>query len=248
MPNSYFQFRQFKVDQTVSGMKVTTDACLFGAWVAREIKSREKEPQRILDIGAGTGLLSLMLAQVTTDTQIDAVEFNEQAFKEAKANFLDSEWNERLWCYHTPIQEYDQDYKYDLIICNPPFFSNSKKGEQDCKNEAIHATNLPMEDLIDAIKKRLSESGLAYILYPEYEMNRLIALTESKALQQNDRIIVRNKNNDSVFRIMVSFSLNRRKKKEDEIVIREPNGKYTDSFWELLKDYYLPYNDPNIKK
>lgn len=248
MPNSYFQFQQFKVDQTVSGMKVTTDACLFGAWVASEIKNRKKEPQRILDIGAGTGLLSLMLAQVTADTQIDAVELNENAFKEAKANFLNSEWNERLWCYHTPIQEYDLDDTYDLIICNPPFFSNSKKGEQECKNEALHATNLPMEDLIDRIKKRLSESGLAYVLYPEYEMNRLISLTESNGLQLNDRMIVRNKSNDSVFRIMASFGLNSEKDQEDEIVIREPNGKYTDSFWELLKDYYLPYNDPNIEK
>ena len=178
MPNAYFQFQQFKIDQAKSGMKVTTDACLFGAWVASEI-SRQDDPNRILDIGTGTGLLSLMLAQRTKHSIIDAVEINELAFEEAQSNFKQSDWKERLNVYQSAIQNFVSDHKYDIIISNPPFFAQSQKGLSESKNQALHASDLLAEELLISIGKFLTENGSFYLLFPEREMDQFIELAET---------------------------------------------------------------------
>ncbi len=244
MPNTYFQFQQFRINQEKSGMKVTTDACLFGVWVANQ--TDEKNSDYILDIGSGTGVLSLMLAQKTTDSQIDAVELNGNAFKEAQDNFHQSPWKDRLNCLNSSIQEYKTEKKYDLIISNPPFFENSFKGTDTSKNQALHSSDLSMEALLENVIRLLSKEGSAYLLYPELEMNRFVALAERSGLFHKRMVIVRNKVGDPVFRKMGKFELKKSNLEESEIIIRKESGKYTDGFWELLKDYYLQYNDPYL--
>lgn len=227
-------------------MKVTTDACLFGAWVANEILKTQNEPDRILDIGAGTGLLSLMLAQATEWSQIDAVEINAAALKEANFNFMNSSWNERLKVFHTAIQNFNPTLSYDLIICNPPFFAGSQKGKKTGKNQAVHASSLSMSDLLAAAKKRLSASGKLYLLYPKREMEDFISLSTDELFLEK-LVIVRNQKKDPVFRQLAIFSQREASIEKDELTIRTIEGKYTDGFWELLKDYYLEYNNPSKK-
>ncbi|MEM7298330.1 MAG: methyltransferase [Bacteroidota bacterium] len=243
MPNTYFQFQQFRINQEQSGMKVTTDACLFGAWVANQIR-QGTEPNQILDIGTGTGLLSLMLAQVTKNSHIEAVEINARAFVEAKDNFNDSNWKDRLISVQSSIQTYQTSEKYDLIICNPPFFKDSQKGKEKDKNQALHSDGLTKEDLLESVIQLLAKNGRFYLLYPEREMTEFISLAEAKGLHLEKSIIVRNRENQAIFRKMASFSFSELEVRSSEIVIRRKDGKYTDEFWELLNIFYQAYNDP----
>ncbi|WP_420578641.1 tRNA1(Val) (adenine(37)-N6)-methyltransferase [Ekhidna sp.] len=245
MPNTHFQFRQFRIEQAQSGMKVTSDGCLFGGWVASEIR-KYGEPKRILDIGAGTGLLSLMLAQVTEDAEITAVEINESAFNEARHNFEQSPWSDRMQCLHTPIQELKGE-KYDLIICNPPFFKDSQQGVNTDKNQAVHSNDLHVEDLLNQVLRLLDKDGSFYLLYPEREMKEFTKASKGKGLFPNQKVIVRNQKDQPVFRVMARFRFEEMKAITSELIIRNANRKYTpESCWELLKGYYLEYNDPSL--
>ena len=245
MPNSYFQFKEFRIDQQQAGMKVTTDACLFGAWVANRIQQKE-EPKHILDIGAGTGLLALMLAQATQISLIDAVEMNESVADEALSNFQKSKWNSRLQIHPESIQQFKPAIKYDLIICNPPFFKDHPRGLSENKRQAIHSTDGFMEDLAKDMKRLLHPLGLCYVLYPEKEMNEFIKWINSVGLELSKKILVRNEVNKPTFRVLAEFSSRKASKEEAEIIIRRGDRKYTNDFWRLLKDYYLDYNDPEI--
>lgn len=242
MANTYFQFKQFRIDQENSGMKVTTDGCLFGSWVASELK--KNDPERILDIGAGTGLLSLMLAQKTTHAKIDAVEINEQAYGEATQNFKESEWNNRLTCHHIPIQDFQPSDKYDLIICNPPFFKGSQQGLSQNKNQAVHSNSLSIQDLVAHTFQLLDQNGMIYLLFPEREMNEFIEKAKARSLYMTDSILVRNKIDQPVFRVMCQFSFIKKEEKHSELIIRHDNRKYTNESWNLLKDYLMEYNAP----
>jgi len=233
MANSYFKFKQFKIEQDRCGMKVTTDGCTFGSIIPIA------DQMRVLDIGTGTGLLSLMLAQ-KAKVEIDAVEVDEDAFLQATSNFKESPWRNQIHTHQLAIQDFSSNHKYDLIVSNPPFFKNSQKGNKTGKNKAVHALELSMRDLISCIKKHLIVSGEAWIMYPEYEMNEFISLAKSQDLYPFSKIILRNKSEGPVFRIIVGI-------KQDscpplypqDIYIKESNGNYSDTFNSLLKDYYL---------
>ena len=149
MPNQFFKFKQFTIDQDQCAMKVCTDSCLFGAWVAEYLEQEKNSLKTILDIGTGTGLLSLMLAQKTT-ANIDAVEIEEAASLQASNNFLASPWNNRLQVYHAPIQLFKPIHpkSYVFIICNPPFYENNLKTDNQLKNLALHSEALSLANLI----------------------------------------------------------------------------------------------------
>ncbi len=239
MPNSFFQFKQFRVNQERSGMKVTTDACLFGAWLAGKIMDEENEPQHVLDIGTGTGLLALMIAQATTNSQIEGVDFNQDAHLESEENFSASPWKKRLVSIHSSIQEFSTKKSYDLIVCNPPFFGKNLKGKHSKKNQAIHADHLTMEELSESVNRLLSDKGTAWILYPEWEMKAFSKWMEKSELHLNEQILVRNKAEAPVFRMMAGFSRENIPPSNDELLIRQEDGKYSDDFSSLLEEYYL---------
>src|SRR5690606_23546709 len=143
--NKAFQFKQFTIEQDRCAMKIGTDGILLGAWVEL------KDPYSILDIGAGTGVIGLMMAQRSDAGLIDAIEIDDDAYEQCVDNFENSPWNDRLFCYHASLNEFAEEMKdeekYDLIISNPPFYTEVFKGSDEVRNLARFADALPFEDL-----------------------------------------------------------------------------------------------------
>jgi tRNA1Val (adenine37-N6)-methyltransferase len=168
-----FQFKQFTIHQDQCAMKVSTDACILGAWVD------VAQAENILDIGAGTGLLSLMMAQRSTAC-IDAVELDTPAFEQAKSNIAESNWGDRVEVFLGKIQDFSSDKKYDYIVSNPPFYQNHLKSEKVQKNQAHHTETLSFEELLDSVLRLRTTSGKFAVLLPAYEAKVLEDLAVSK--------------------------------------------------------------------
>lgn len=237
MPNTYFQFKQFRIEQGNCGMKVTTEACLFGALATQLVP---ENCQRILDIGTGTGLLALMLAQ-SSKASIHALEIDNDAFQQAKENFQLSPWAERLSIEHCDLNDYHPDIPFDFIICNPPFFEKNQLGKKENKNKAIHNFGLGFEALAQAIEKLLNpENGLAIVLYPEYEMSLFKKSMVALGLEEHISIDLHNQADKPIFRQIKVFSKHKSASIQNQrLVIKNQNGEYTPDFIDLLKDYYL---------
>lgn len=236
MSNSYFQFKQFRIDQGDCAMKVTTEGCILGAW------AHALNPQGILDIGAGTGVLSLMLAQRYNCT-IDAVEIDQLAANQALENFKSCPWNERLKIHHQDVAAFTSDskIKYDLIISNPPFFNSNLKSESRTKNLAIHDHSLPQELLLQAISNMISDEGIAFVLYPEYEANQFLNLINQIEMNGRVSLIIKNKPNGEVFRKVIELSKFNLSNPDscEELNIRNERNEFSNKYIELLKPYYL---------
>ncbi len=235
MANSFFQFKQFRIDQAGVAMKVTTDACLFGAWVA----SLGLAPRRMLDIGSGTGLLALMLAQKFVEAEIIALEIEEHACERASENSVASSWEDRIAILHSSLQNYKSESSFDLIISNPPFFSKSLKSKTNGQNLAIHDDSLTQEELLAGIKRNLSPEGKAFVLYPPNEMDSFIALARANGLFVREKVDVYDRPNSYVLRTMACFGFKNVDLKIDSIVIKSTDNDYTDQFKTLLSSYYL---------
>lgn len=217
-------------------MKVCTDACLFGAWAADSLQNNPVE--NILDIGTGTGLLSLLLAQKTAAI-IDAVEIDADAFAQAKENFLLSHWKERLHIINTDITSFNADKKYDCIISNPPFFEDDLKSPQQNKNAAKHDTTLTLPILLQQVKLLLKEEGCFAVLLPYHRVDYFINEALQHNLFCNEKVLVKQTPKHSYFRGMLLFSTNKTATAIKEISIKDNTGNYTPQFIALLKDYYL---------
>ena len=164
MPNSWFKFKQFTVQQQFAAMKVCTDACSFGAWVADTLTSIHGV-KRVLDIGTGTGLLSLMIAQQISEAFIDAVEIDGHACLEAVENFANSNWNNKINLLHADIREHKSNCKYDVIISNPPFLTIVIKCHA-ATNIAKHNSSLSYTQLAEAAFSNLADQGTFFLLLP----------------------------------------------------------------------------------
>lgn len=233
MPNPYFQFKQFRIEQDKAGMKVTTDGCLFAALIEPD----QEGP--ILDIGTGTGLLSLMLAQ-RTSAFIDAIEIDAQVATQANENVIASPWLEQIQVHLASLQEYVSDKKYKQIISNPPFFKNNASSSTKQKNFAIHNDLLPMEDLLSRVLLLLDIDGIFWLMYPLYEMGVFISAASNKGLYLQKQVLVRNQSKQTPIRSICCFSKRHIETPiQKEICIRADNQEYTGEFKILLKDFYL---------
>ena len=243
MPNSYFQFKQFTIHQDRCAMKVTTDACLFGAWVAEEVKSQESRvgSQQSLDIGTGTGLLSLMLAQKNQDALITGVEIDEDAEKQAKENINTSPWKDRINVLEGDVKDHNFPEKFDLIISNPPFYENEIRSATDSKNVAHHSQSLTLKELLTIIKENLSLTGSFFLLLPYKRNDEIKKLFNDHQVHISKMILVRQSVKHDYFRIFIKGSLSAEKKETefDELSIWDDKQQYTNEFVMLLKDYYL---------
>ncbi len=224
-------------------MKVTTDGCLLGAWVSRELEIISRKPGtcNFLDIGTGTGLLAIMLAQAN-EACIDGIEIDKEAFDQATKNATASPWADRIKILHADVTKFELPVLYDAIVCNPPFYENELKGNDAKKNIAHHNEGLLLPQLLTVIKKNLKPGGLFYLLLPYKRTEEIKKLFSENGLGIQQLTFVRQSVMHNYFRIIVKGKLNQEKLIEtmiDEIAIKNDNDKYTTAFATLLKDYYL---------
>lgn len=268
--HSAFRFKQFAVTQQHAAMKVGTDGVLLGAWVSLDPEKEATPLHRILDIGTGTGVIALMLAQRTatlpetqgnTMSMIDAVEVEPAAAEEAALNFAASPWAGRLAAHTMPIQQYAADYageKYDLIVSNPPYFmagTDFRRGFDTSETAtppsaeriaARHAEQLPYDQLIDAVLLLLEPAhGRFAAIFPYREAGIFIAKAAAKGLFATRMLDIHGAPHKPVKRVAAEFSLRRPGKKEDivraTLCIEDGAGNFTDAYRELTRDFYLKF-------
>jgi tRNA1Val (adenine37-N6)-methyltransferase len=242
--NKPFKFKQFTINQDQCAMKIGTDSVLLGAWTP--VKDNLFS---ILDIGAGTGLLSLMLAQRSHAELIDAIEIDDNAYEQCVDNFEQSSWGDRLFCYHTSLKEFVNEIedKYDLIVCNPPFYSEDYKTENTQRDLARFQDAMPFEHLLESVSKLLSEDGIFTVIIPFNEEANFISLASKSNLHPSSILHVRGNPTSEIKRSLVAFSFREtfieRSRGNDleigELIIETERHQYTQDYINLTKDFYL---------
>jgi len=234
-----FQCKQFSVQQSKSAMKIGTDSILIGAWTPLDA-----EPFSVLDIGAGTGILGLMMAQRSNAEQIDAIEVDDDAFEECVLNFENSPWADRLYCYHADLQEFVdemEDEHYDLIVANPPFYSENHFSPDDSRTMARFQASMPFEHLLESVAVLLAEEGVFSVIIPFKEEAYFIKLAADFGLFPFQITNVRGNVETPLIRSMIAFSRISKECNKDELAIEISRHTYTDAYKTLTQDFYLKF-------
>lgn len=236
MSNKPFQFKEFTIQQDKTAMKVGTDGVLLGAWV-----QLKPEYFSVLDIGAGTGLIALMLAQKCNAEVIDAIELNEEAYEQTVENFEQSNWGDRLFCYHASLQEFTEeiDDEYDFIISNPPFYNSSYKEISEERAMARHTESLTYSELLMSTSVLLSENGSCAFIIPFSEEDRFIAIAKENKLFPTRITRVKGTENSIIKRSLLQFSFKESEIEISELIIEIERHIYTQDYIDLVKDFYL---------
>jgi len=235
MPNDYFQFKQFIIHQDRCAMKVSTEACILGAWFANQ----QNDFKKVLDIGSGTGVLMLMLAQ-KWDANVHGIEIDPEAAEQLNDNIQQSPWKKKCVVFTGDINNYTLPVVYDFIISNPPFYEKQLASPSNAVNLARHSSLLTLEELIKAIDVNLSNTGSFGIILPIDRAIYFEKLSIDKGFCLNQKLNISHSPAHSPFRSVMNFS--RKAEKPyiiHQLVIRDGEGNYTDEFTGLLKDYYL---------
>ncbi len=232
-----FSFKQFSIHQDRCAMKIGTDAVLLGAWCPID-----NHPFSVLDIGAGTGILSLMLAQRTHAEQIDAIEIDENAYEQCVENFEASPWGDRLFCFHAGLDEFvaEPEDTYDIIISNPPFYAEDYKTDNSQRDLARFQDALPFEELVEAADLLLSENGIFAVIIPFKEEEHFIELCTQVELFPVKVTRVKGSQNTPIVRSLLAFKRYELPVLEaDELVIEINRHEYMDDYINLTKAFYL---------
>jgi tRNA1Val (adenine37-N6)-methyltransferase len=233
-----FRFKQFNVDQTGCAMKINTDGVLLGSMVNGE------NAENILDIGTGTGVIALMLAQAFTNAKVDAVEIDVDAAHTAEKNFKASVFANRLTLYAEGFESYFDRYpesKYDLIVSNPPFYIDSLKSPGAKKTLAKHTDVDFFERLINSIVGNLSPNGSCWLIVPATMVDLLISLATNHFIFLNKIISIRSYSHSEPHRVILSFGQKKHSTDISDFVIYKDEGIYSDEYKELLKPYFLAF-------
>ena len=231
-----FQFKKFTIAQDRCAMKIGTDGVLLGAWV-----SLKNNPFSILDIGAGTGIIALQLAQRSNAEMIDAIEIDENAYEQCVDNFENSPWGDRLFCYHASLEEFveEMDEKYDLIISNPPFYSEDYKTENESRDMARFSDALPFDELIESASQLLSDEGIFAVIIPRKEEENFIKMASRVNLFPKRICRVRGTISSEEKRSLLEFSFEKIPPKMESLVIEISRHNYTEEYKNLVQDFYL---------
>ncbi|WP_299124971.1 methyltransferase [uncultured Tenacibaculum sp.] len=234
-----FKFKEFTVDQDKTAMKIGTDAVLLGAWC-----NLGEFPDAILDIGSGTGVISLMLAQRSDAMTIDAVEIDEGAYEQTVENFEQSDWGDRLFCYSATFNDFaeemaEEEEVYDVIVSNPPFYTDDFETKDEARNKARFTSSLTFEDLLAGVSKILSTNGLFSVIIPFKEEKSFVQLAKENELFVQRVCRVKGNETSEIKRSMLTFSFQEQEVKEEELIIEKERHQYTDAYIELTKDFYL---------
>ncbi len=239
MGNSYFKFKQFVVHQDKVAMKVGTDGVLLGAWVNVE------QSQRVLDVGVGTGLISLMIAQRNANAEILAIDIDEYAYEQATINFEASPWSDRLSAAHQKIQDVNpvETGLFDLIVCNPPFYIDGFKSDDQRRNLARHSDVLTYQDLLWLSSPLLTQVGKIGLIYPcEYAAD-IISFAQKNELYLLRQTSVHPTETKPAKRVLLEFGKNYVDKPLVTDFVLEINGRhnYSPEYKALTKDFYLAF-------
>lgn len=228
-----FTFKQFDVYQDQTAMKVGTDAVLLGAWADIEKAST------VLDIGTGTGIISLMVAQRNPNTSITAIEIEENAFKQASYNFQISKWNSRLKIYHTSLQSFQSSELFDAIISNPPFFNDYYFSIDNKRTLARHTTHLSYKTLIQKTASLLKKSGQFHVVIPFQSESNFIEQAQKFMLFPTKILRVRGNKQTPLKRSLITFCFFSKAIQEKELTIEISRHHYTEEYINLTREFYL---------
>lgn len=226
--------KQMRIEQGDCAMKVSTDACIQGAWTPLG-----KDCSRILDIGTGTGLLALMMAQRQPKAIIDALEIEPAAFQQAQANVNKSIFSEQISVHKVDAKQWQNDVLYDMIICNPPFFTNSLKGDNSQRNLARHNDELSFEDLLKVITTLLRPDGIASVLLPTSELPKWQNALSRTTLKTVKHIYIKAFAHSAANRVIVLLSAQEGQFSTEELIVYKAPKEYTEAFIDLMRPFYL---------
>jgi tRNA1Val (adenine37-N6)-methyltransferase len=236
MPKEYFEFKQFTIHHDQCAMKVGTDGVLLGAWTAPSTCVK-----RILDIGTGSGLIAIMLAQ-KCEAKIIGIDIDENAIKQARENAARCTWRERLQFIEKDVTKLEDKEGFDLIVCNPPFFVNSLQCPDEKRTFARHSSSLPFESLIESSYKLLKDNGIFNVILPHTSADDFILKGWERGLNLYKRCNIFSKPETKPIRTIISLIKGSANYPETQnLLIRDENGDYTDSYKLLTKEYYLQF-------
>ncbi|MCF6279888.1 MAG: methyltransferase [Flavobacteriaceae bacterium] len=237
MSTKPFKFKQFTVAQDKCAMKIGTDGVLLGAWTKLDF------PNSILDIGTGTGVIALQMAQRSFAETIDALEVDANAFEQAVDNFEQSDWSDRLFCYHASLQEFvdEIDDKFDLIVSNPPFYTSTCREADIDKKRAIarHSESLPYYVLLESTVKLLSKKGSCVFIIPFSEEENFLKIASENKLFPFRITRVKGTETSPIKRSLLQLSFQKTVIEIDELVIEISRHNYTQAYINLTQDFYL---------
>ncbi len=234
--SSIFRFKKFEIDQDGCTMKVGTDGVLLGAW------ADVREASEILDIGAGTGVIAIMLAQRNLDANVDAVEIDAVACQTAERNMRKSPFFDRLNSFEEPIQDYAKTTRkeYDLIVCNPPFFTGGTLSSQTSRNEVRHTIKLPNGDLFSCVRRLLKKGGKFCVILPFIEGLRFKELAQNYNFYCTKVTQVKPKAEKPVERLLLQFEKIKLPEVTDELIIQfDQRNDFTPEYIALTKEFYI---------
>ncbi len=234
MDENVFRFKEFEIQHFISTIKIGTDSVLLGAWVD------VCKIGNILDIGTGCGLIALMLAQ-RSNAIIDAIDIDESCHNESKLNFAKSKWSNRLNSILCSLQEYSLicPQKYDLIVSNPPFYSDSLKSNNNKKNIARHNVTLTFDDIIKGASILLKNEGRLALILPYTEGRNFILEASKNGLFCIRKTNVRTTTKSETKRLLMEFSFDAKAVREDILTIYDSSKKYSVEYISLTKTFYL---------
>ncbi len=234
-PTNAFSFKKFTIKQEICTMKVNTDGVILGAW------AKVGNTKKILDIGTGTGVIALMIAQRNEAGQIIGIDIDDNSCKEAADNVANSIFKDNVTIIHTSIQDYATTSlnKYDLIISNPPFFTGGTFSANENKANVRHTIKLPHGDLLNAVTNLLTPVGNFALILPYIEGLRFIELAERSNLHLTECTEVRHKSDKPIERLLINLSKEKKKTIKSELLIKQEDGiTYSPEFVTLTKEFY----------